>query len=46
VQSWLILLYRVERATPEELEALRLALSPYAEPSLADDALIEAETGD
>ena len=46
VQSWLILLYLVERATPEELEALRLALSPYAEPSLADDALTEAETGD
>lgn len=45
VQSWLILLYRVERATPEEFADLRLALSPYAEPSLADDALTEAETG-
>lgn len=45
VQSWLILLYRVEKATPEELEALRLTLNPYAEPSLADDALTAAEEG-
>ena len=36
-QSWLILLYRVEEATPEELDDLRLALSPYAEPYLAGD---------
>jgi len=35
--SWQTLLYRVERATPEELEDLRLALSPYVEPYLADD---------
>lgn len=43
VQSWMILLYRVERATPEELEGLRMALSPYAEPTLADNAVIETE---
>jgi len=37
--SWQILFYRVERATPEELADLCLALSSYAEPYLADDAL-------
>jgi len=38
VQSWLILLYEVEEATPEELDNLRLALNPYVDLCLDEGA--------
>lgn len=35
IQSWILLNYQVEEATPEEFEALRRALEPWVKPAMA-----------
>lgn len=39
VASWMLLNYQVEQATPEDVDALRRALSPYTQPAIAAAAL-------
>ena len=34
IESWILLNYQVEETTPEEFDALKIALSPYAQPAV------------
>jgi len=34
IQSWMLLAYQVEQCSPDELDALRRALSPYTQPTV------------